>query len=129
MPEPAEGRSTLSPMGTDARRTYTPEQKAEALALYVEHGPAEASRRCDIPAATIRQWGKRAGKTSPRAEQAVAGAEAARKTWAQRKGEVALLAGEEAEAIRQADGRHHGRAAEGLPRAGLRPHGRQDAAA
>ena len=86
-------------MGTDARRTYTAEQKAKALGLYVEHGPAEAERRCGIPSTTIRKWAQRAGKTSPRAEQAAAGAEAARRTWAQRKGEVALLAGAESEAI------------------------------
>ena len=86
-------------MGTDARRTYTPEQKAEALGLYVEHGPAEAERRCGIPSTTIRKWAQRAGKTSPRADHARAATEAAQKSWAQRKSEVALLAGEEAEAI------------------------------
>lgn len=85
-------------MGTDAR-TYTPEQREEALRLYVEHGPAEAARRLGIPAATVRSWAKRAAKTSPRAQVATAGAEAARRSWSQRKHEVALLAGQEAEAI------------------------------
>ena len=80
-------------MGMEAR-TYTSEQRTEALVLHVEHGPAEASRRCGIPVTTIRSWAKRAGKTSPRADRAAAGAEAARKTWAQRRAEVALRSGE-----------------------------------
>lgn len=83
-------------MATDGRRTYTPEQRTEALALYLDHGPAEASRRCGVPAGTIRQWALRAGKKSPRAARAVAGAEAARLTWAARKAEVALRSGEAA---------------------------------
>ncbi len=86
-------------MGKDARRTYTPEQKQEALALYLEHGPAETSRRTGIRAGTIRQWARRGGVTSPRAERAVAGAEAARKSWAQRRATVCLAAGEAAEEL------------------------------
>lgn len=86
-------------MATDGRRTYTREQREEALALYVEYGPAEAARRTGINSSTIRVWAKRTGRKSPRADRAVAGAEAARLSWAQRKGEVALLAGQEAEAI------------------------------
>jgi transposase-like protein len=83
-------------MAKDGPRTYTAKQREEALALYVEHGPAEASRRCGIPSTTIRQWGKRSGKTSPRADRAAAGAVAARLTWAARKAEVAQRSGEAA---------------------------------
>ena len=86
-------------MGTDARRSYTAEQKAKALDLYIEHGAAEAERRCDVPSTTIRKWAERAGLTNARANHATAATEAARKTWAQRKSEVALLAGAESEAI------------------------------
>jgi hypothetical protein len=86
-------------MATDGPRTHTAEQREEALTLYVEHGPAEASRRTGIPSSTIRAWGRKAGKTSPRAERAVAGAEAARLSWAQRRAEVALLAGEAAQEL------------------------------
>lgn len=41
------------------RRTYTDEQKAEALALYAEVGPAEAARRTGIAAGTIASWASR----------------------------------------------------------------------
>lgn len=44
-----------------SRRTYTPEQRAEALALYEEHGPREAARRCGIDATNITRWAKAAG--------------------------------------------------------------------
>lgn len=43
------------------RRAYTPEQKTEALQLYVDHGPAEASRSTGIPAKTIASWAGRSG--------------------------------------------------------------------
>jgi len=36
--------------------TYTEEQKAEALAAYLEVGSAEAGRRLGIPSRTIRHW-------------------------------------------------------------------------
>ena len=78
------------------RNTYTPDQRREALSLYVEHGPAEAGRRLDIPAGTISQWARRAGKTGARAERAMAGGEAMRRTRAQRRAEVALRSGEAA---------------------------------
>jgi transposase-like protein len=55
-----------------ARRSYTQEQRAEALKLYQEVGPSEAGRRLDIPNATIRQWAKRAGASSARAEHVAA---------------------------------------------------------
>lgn len=41
-------------------QAYTDKQKTEALELYMEHGPAEASRQCDIPSGTIRSWAYRA---------------------------------------------------------------------
>ena len=78
-------------MGTEARRNDTREERENALKLYVEDGPAEASRRCGIPSAPIRKWGERAGLKSPRADRAVA--EAARLTWAARKAEVAASLG------------------------------------
>jgi transposase-like protein len=83
-------------MAKEGPRTYSPEQREEALALYVEHGPAAAASRLGIPASTVRSWAKRAGKQSPRADRAVAGAEAARRTWAQRRADVALESGEAA---------------------------------
>lgn len=105
-------------MGTEARRTYTPEQREEALRLYMEHGPAEVERRTGIRCGTVSQWARRAGKTGPRANCAAAGAAATRLSWAQRKSEVALLAGEEAEKIvRQMLGTENARQKADLARA------------
>lgn len=67
----------------------TPEQKAEALAIYAEHGPAEASRRTGIRAGTIAIWAKRAGVTATRRETIVAAVETARLTLAQQRAELA----------------------------------------
>lgn len=38
---------------------YSDEQRANALALYAKHGPAEASRRTGIPKKTIASWARR----------------------------------------------------------------------
>lgn len=42
-------------------RTYTPDEKQGALVLYMDVGPAEASRQTDIPMLTISSWARRAG--------------------------------------------------------------------
>lgn len=57
---------------------YTDAQRTEALDLYLEHGPAEASRRTGIPAATIRSWASRNDLTETR-NATVGAAVAARK--------------------------------------------------
>jgi transposase-like protein len=44
-----------------SRRSYTDEQKAEALALYAEHGPAVASERTGIAKGTVASWAHRGG--------------------------------------------------------------------
>jgi transposase-like protein len=44
-----------------AKRTYTPEQKAEALRLYEKHGAGEAARRMQMPVQTVSSWARRAG--------------------------------------------------------------------
>lgn len=59
-------------------RTYTDEQKAEALDLWRQHGAAEASRRCGVPSGTITSWANRAGLASVRSEQTRAATEAKR---------------------------------------------------
>jgi len=41
------------------RRTYTDDQKSEALELYVEHGACETARRTGIPQKTISSWAAR----------------------------------------------------------------------
>lgn len=54
-----------------ARTRYTEAQKTEAIALAVEHGPAEAARRLggEITAGTIRTWCHRAGVATATAEK------------------------------------------------------------
>lgn len=44
-----------------APRTFTEEEKSEALLLYVDLGPAEAARRTGISPLTISSWAKRSG--------------------------------------------------------------------
>lgn len=48
---------------------WTDEQRAEALALYREHGPAEASRRTGIPRGTISRWAANSGYERVRNEK------------------------------------------------------------
>lgn len=43
------------------RRTYTPEQKADALAVYARDGLAEAHRATGIPKPTLHRWALAAG--------------------------------------------------------------------
>jgi hypothetical protein len=80
-----------------ARRSYTDEQRGDALKLYQQVGPAEAGRRLGIPSTTVRQWAKRAGASSPRAEHVAAAVRGAQLTWGQRRAELADQAGEAAE--------------------------------
>lgn len=71
------------------RQRYTQQQRDEALALFVEHGPAEASRRTGIPDGTIASWAHRAGIASEAPER-VAPANAQRQaTIATRKAALA----------------------------------------
>ncbi len=74
---------------------HTDQQRKDALRLYVELGPAEAGRRCEIPAATIRSWAHRAGVSAnvPPSEQTRAATDAARLSWAQRRAELSRETG------------------------------------
>lgn len=76
------------------RRSYGESERAEALRLYREHGPAEAARKTGIPSNTIRSWALRAGEGLSRQDTARANVAAARLTWAQRRAEVAVRSGE-----------------------------------
>jgi hypothetical protein len=97
-----------------SRTHYTPEQRTQALALYVEHGPAETERHTGIPRRTIATWARRAGlKTDAPSKTAKATAAAAMK-WAQRRvvladklGQVSeQLAGAAQAAVAKGDGRN-----------------------
>jgi len=48
-------------MPKQQKRSYSEEQKAEALAAYAEVGSQEAARRLHIPSQTIASWARRAG--------------------------------------------------------------------
>lgn len=65
------------------------EEKARALAIYAESGPAEASRQTGIPRGTVSQMARRAGVTVTRSEQIAGAVEAAKATMAQRRAELA----------------------------------------
>jgi hypothetical protein len=78
-----------------ARTYYTAEQRTEALKLYAEAGPAEASRRTGIKRATISKWASRNGVSSDRADRTRKATEAARQSYAEgRARRSAALAGE-----------------------------------
>lgn len=72
-----------------ARATYSGEQRASALDLYREHGPAEASRRCGVPARTISSWAKRSGAQSDAPAKTAAAVEQAALSLEARKQELA----------------------------------------
>ncbi len=74
-----------------ARATYTKKQRKDAIALYREHGPAEASRRAGIRAATIRSWAARAGVHRSRAKNTRAATEAAAAEVARKREELKLM--------------------------------------
>lgn len=83
-----------------APRTYTDEEKQEALELYRQDGPAAASRKTGIKSATIRSWAHRNGEAgSEGAEQTRAATETARLGWAQRRAELTDETGAVAAAI------------------------------
>lgn len=87
------------------RAQYTPQQKADALVLYAQHGAAETARRTGIPEGTLMSWAHRNGVQSLAAEQTRAAVEAAKAKWDERKlkmvheiGSVAQMALAQAEA-------------------------------
>lgn len=63
---------------------HSPEAKANALAIYETHGPAEASRQTGVPRGTISQMARRAGVTVTRSKQTAAATQAAAATRAER---------------------------------------------
>lgn len=78
----------------------SPEVKAQALALYEEHGAAEASRRTGVPENTISQWARRAGVTMTRAEKTRAATAQHVATLAERRARLAADLLDDAEKLR-----------------------------
>lgn len=72
-----------------ARRTFTDEQRAEALALYAEHGAAEAARMMGIAKGTVMSWASRAGLAMHATETTTVATEASLASLAQRKAQLA----------------------------------------
>lgn len=64
-------------------RTYTDDEKAEAVAVYVEHGLAEAARRTGIPKPTLSNWvtPEQRSAQAERSAAKTAAATAAHRRW------------------------------------------------
>jgi len=58
------------------RRSYTPEQKAEALALYAVEGPTAVQTQLGIPKQTVAQWASADNVRTVRNERTAAALEA-----------------------------------------------------
>src|SRR5579884_2247292 len=72
-----------------ASKKWSDDQRTEALRLYKECGPAEASRRTGIPAKTITSWAERSGMQSDAPANIARAVEVARLTREQRKERLA----------------------------------------
>ena len=59
------------------RRTYTDQEKAEALKLYETEGPTAVEKQLGIPKATVASWARRAGVHTVRNERTREAVEAA----------------------------------------------------
>lgn len=68
-----------------ARRTYTPEQRAEALELYAQHGAVETCRRTGIAKGTLQSWAHRSGVATACNENRRANVEALKAKWDERR--------------------------------------------
>lgn len=82
------------------RRTYTDEQKAEALATYRLHGPSIAEKLHDIPRKTIASWASRTGVQTIRTGRTRAAVEARTVDLKARRQELAALLLEDAHRLR-----------------------------
>lgn len=82
-----------------ARRSYTDEEKAKAVVLYRDEGPAAVQRDLGIPKATVSRWAKAAGVRTVPNKKTAAATEAARQRWEQRRGPLANKLGMVAEVL------------------------------
>jgi transposase-like protein len=79
------------------RRRYTEAEKADAVALYLDHGPTIASDQTGIPSTTISSWAQRSGLASQRSEKLNAGVKASKLAWEERRTTLAHEMGQVAE--------------------------------
>lgn len=59
-----------------AKRTYTEQQRNEALKLYETEGPSAASKTLEIPKSTIRNWARAEGVSTVPAQKTHAATQA-----------------------------------------------------
>jgi transposase-like protein len=76
-------------MGRETR-SYTDEERAEAIAHYVDHGAAQAGRMLNIPPRTIRYWANQAGLAAARDQQLEEGTQRLEKQHAEMREELRL---------------------------------------
>ena len=90
-----------------AAKRYPAAKKEEALALYVEHGPREASRLAKIPADTISSWARREGLSTKSVATNAAATEAAKARAAALREEIRLeLLAKARDMLRRMDAEH-----------------------
>jgi len=80
-----------------ARRSYTDDERETALDLYVDHGPAEASRITGIPIQTISTWAVNSGRSELRSEQLSGAVKASKLAWEARRADLSTEIGAVAE--------------------------------
>src|SRR4051794_39354750 len=73
-----------------ASTRHSDEQKAQALAIYRDHGPAEAARQTGINKGTIGWWAHRAGLKSVGAARTRAATESAQAVAAKKRADWQL---------------------------------------
>ena len=71
--------------------TYTDQQRAEALDLYLQHGTAETARRLNIPKRTVRHWANQAQLAAARSQALDEGGKILAKTHAVMREELRVL--------------------------------------
>jgi transposase-like protein len=72
-----------------AKRSYTPEQRTQALELYRTDGPTAVQAQLGIPKATVTDWAQSSGVRTVRNEKTAAAVEAKRVKWEDRRLELA----------------------------------------
>jgi acetylornithine deacetylase/succinyl-diaminopimelate desuccinylase-like protein len=72
-----------------AKRSYTPEQRTQALELYRTDGPTAVQAQLGIPKATVTDWAQSSGVRTVRNEKTAAAVEAKRINWEDRRLDLA----------------------------------------
>lgn len=80
-----------------AKRSYTDEQRREAIQLYAEAGPCEVERALGIPKGTVTKWAQAAGVRTEHSERTAEATAQHQQSWAERRARVADAMGEVAE--------------------------------